>query len=185
MLLEQVDEGKPFYIKNADCESITGTFNARSSNGEVTIVEDDSKEGNHAFLVKADSSIAKKSWTYFIVPTRFKPGVTYKIDLDVKAVSDQNGNPVQNAVMVVNLRYTDKDANGNFKTMMDHALNANQAKSSTGGEWVHISTEHRISDAATDRGNDYFTIFANPQGDDANPINITYMVDNIVITVVE
>ena len=184
-LLEQADEGKPFYIKNSDCESITGTFDARCSNGEVTIVEDDSIPGNHAYLVKADASIKKKSWTYFIVPTRFKQGVTYKIDFDVKVVSDQNGNPVDNAVMVANLRYTDKDANGNFKTMMDHPLNNSQGKSSTGGDWVHVSAEHKISESSTDRANDFFTIFANPQGDDANPINMTYMIDNIVITVVE
>jgi len=184
MLLMAADEGKPFYIKNPDAESITGNHDATSGNCEVSIVEDDEKQGNKAYLLTPTVS-SKKSWSYFIVPTRFKPGVKYRIDVDIKAVSDQNGNPVTNGTFVVNFRYTDKDSSGNFKTMMDHPLNDARVTASTVDGWVHLTCEHTISEASIDRSNDFFTIFANPQGDDTNPINMSYMVDNIVVTVVE
>ncbi|MBQ8758478.1 MAG: hypothetical protein IJZ20_02175, partial [Clostridia bacterium] len=181
-LLLAADEGAPFFIANPDAEG--DRCDATSGNAKITIVEDDEIEGNHAYLVEA-SVTDKKSWTYFVVRTRFKPGVTYRIEYDIKAVSDHNGNSVEKASFSPNLRYTDLDADGNLKTGADHPISKGTVYSSTGEGWVHVSCEHTVSADSTSRDSDRFTVYANPADVDGGFLNMTYMIDNIKISVVE
>ena len=183
-LLMAADEGAPFYMANPDAEGGSDNLGGYSPNGECTIVKDDEIEGNHAYLVKATVK-DKKSWTYFIVKTRFKPGVTYKVEYDIKAVSDQNGEDITNAAFSPNFRYTDKLADGTVKSGADHPISEGTVKTSTGDGWVHVSCTHTVSVNSTDRSTDQFTIYADPGGDDITPSNRTYMLDNFKISVVE
>ena len=78
------------------------------------------RKGNKVFMItpKAQTS---KSWTYFIVPTRFKPGVTYKVEFDYRLLGDLDGNEANNIPFAANFRYTDYNKNGELKVKMDHA----------------------------------------------------------------
>ena len=169
--LMAADEGAPFYIKNSDAESIT------------IIAVDPDNANNKAYLVKP-SVKDKMSWTYFYVPTRFKPGVTYKIEYDIKAISDHTGKPVTNAKFVPNIRYTDVNASGALVPRMDHPINTGVVKSSTGGGWIHCSIEHTVSEKSSERSNDYFTVYSEPFGTNEAPGNVSFMIDNIVVSVV-
>ena len=113
--LYAVDEGAPFFIQNADAELTTSNANLSKN---TSIVEDELIPGNHAYLVVSENN-TKKSWVYFMAPTRFKPGATYKVSFDARVVSDHNGNPAKNALLTWNMRYSE-NVDGQFKQTVDH-----------------------------------------------------------------
>jgi hypothetical protein len=78
--LKAADEGKPFYVKNADAEIATIADEFSNGSSKVSVVDDDLRPGNKAFLITTD--IKTKVWTYLCIPTRYKPGVTYKVDFE-------------------------------------------------------------------------------------------------------
>ncbi len=183
-LLAEADEGKPFHIPNANGEDTGIPLIASSSSAVISIAEDDLIKGNHAYKVAIKDNADVKRWNYFIIPTRFKPGVTYKVELDVRVLQDQRGNDVTNASIAYNFRYTD-EVNGEIKGSADHHKPFDK-KLSTSDGWYHVSFEHTINETSNDRSTDAFTLFANPQTNaDGTINNISYMVDNIVVTVVE
>ena len=178
--LLQADEGKPFYIGNPDAEDKDYLQPSHDSYVKLKIVEDDLKKGNHAFeLVPVGTN---KNWAYTMIPTRFKPGVTYKVEFDIRVTKDHTGADVDVAVLSWNLRYADL-SNGSFKQMADH--HANIGKFGTKDGWQHVSFTHKISQYSELRENDYFAIFANPiELPDGSYRNIGYMIDNISVSVV-
>ena len=125
----------------------------------------------------------KQTWSYFILPTRYKAGITYKVDFDLRVISDHKGEPVKTRV-VVNPRYTDK-IDGAIKERADHPENGQGIDISSEDGWVKASVTFTVSENSTLRTGDSFTIFANPPGDANNYQNVVYMVDNFVISVVE
>ncbi|MBP3580806.1 MAG: hypothetical protein J6K12_06125, partial [Clostridia bacterium] len=177
-----VDEGKPFYVKNADAQvaSIGAEFSTDAS--KVSVVDDDLRPGNRAFLITTDRKDIQV-WTYLVMPTRFKPGVTYKVDYEVRIVGDINGNPAVDVAICPNFRYTDYKADGSLKDMADHPTGSTKISTSDG--WVKLSVTHTVSEKSPQRASDYFTIFSSPIEIDGVPVNYAYMIDNIQVSVVE
>ena len=180
-LINAVNEGGPFYLENADAEDLTAEVPQLAGTTKLSIVEDELRKGNHAYLLTPNKD--KQTWSYFVVPTRYKPGVTYKVDFDVRVISDHNGAPVETKV-VVNPRYTDK-IDGAVKERADHPENGQPISISSEDGWVKASVTFTVNESSPLRTGDTFTIFANPPGDANEFKNIVYMVDNFVITVVE
>ena len=129
------------------------------------------------------SSALLASLNFFVVPTRYKAGITYKVDFDLRLVSDHNGEPVETKV-VVNPRYSEK-VDGSIKEGVDHPENGQPIALSSKDGWVKASVTFTVKEDSPLRTSDRFTIFANPLGDASNFKNIVYMVDNFVVSVVE
>ena len=173
-----VDNGEPFVVVNADAEDEKFDLDYGPGNATVVVVDDDIKKGNHAFLVTPKNN-ADKRWTYFIAKTRYKPGVTYKVEFDFRAVSDHYGADAVNIIPSVNFRYNDAASS-------DHAFGPEpKTKVSTKDGWIHYSCTHKVNETSTNRDNDFFTIFVDPRDTDAGFLNYAYMIDNITVTVVE
>ena len=176
------DKGEPFYLINPDGESGDNSDGAYySHNAKISIVDDPLKAGNKVISV-VPSIQDKVHWVYVYQKTRFKPGVTYKIEFDYYAAGDKDGNPVENVLPQVNLRYYDV-VNGQAKASADH--NKPVGKASTKDGWIHFTFEHTISANSTTRDYDEFSIFTSPLQDGDNFRNISYMLDNIKVSVVE
>jgi len=179
-LMMQADEGKPFYIENGDAEDVDVEPLSHSSYTNLIISEDNLKPGNHAFEHVPDGK--NKNWAYTMIPTRFKSGVTYKVEFDIRVTKDHTGADVEKASLSWNLRYTDI-VGGSYKPMADH--HAVLGIFGTDDGWQHVSFTHKVSDTALIRDNDYFAIFANPiEADDGSFRVIGYMIDNIKVSVV-
>jgi len=180
--LKLADEGQPFYVKNADAEiaSIADEFGNGAS--KVYVVDDDLREGNKAFLITTDKKTTK-IWTYLVIPTRFKPGVTYKVDYECRLIGDLEGNPAEGVSICPNFRYTDYQADGSVKESMDHPVGG--FKISTSDGWTKQSVTHTVKADSPMRMADSFTIFSSPIEKDGVVTNYQYMIDNIVVTVVE
>ena len=178
---KKADEGAPFYVKNADAEiaSIADEF----SNGAslIYVVDDDLRPGNKAFLITTNNK--NKTWTYLVMPTRFKPGVTYQVDYELRLVGDIKGNPAENVSISPNFRYASFNADGTIKESADHPITGKIISTSDG--WVKVSVKHKVAADSPLRTGDRFTIFSNPKEVDGVVTNFQYMVDNIVVTVVE
>ena len=180
-LKKAVDNGGPFYLDNADAEDLGAELSTLAGTTKLTIVEDDLRKGNHAYLLTPNKD--KQTWSYFVVPTRYKAGITYKVDFDLRLVSDHNGEPVETKV-VVNPRYSEK-VDGSIKEGVDHPENGQPIALSSKDGWVKASVTFTVKEDSPLRTSDRFTIFANPLGDASNFKNIVYMVDNFVVSVVE
>ncbi len=179
--LLEAENGAPFHIDNPDAEG-DGKMYAYSHNSVVEIVEDDLNPGNHAYKLTPPKD--KKTWGYFMMPTLFKPGVKYRVEFDIRILTDTNGNPVEAQSLNWNMRYTDVDSNGVTKEMMDH--HDTLGKFSTSDGWKHVSFEHKVNEASPLRNKDILSFFSNPiDKPDGTFVNISYMLDNFVVTVVE
>ncbi len=179
-LLMAADEGKPFYIENADAEDLSIEPLYHPGYTQHKIVEDDLIKGNHAFEHVPDGKT--KNWAYTMIPTRFKTGVTYKVEMDVRITKDHTGADVEATNICWNMRYTDI-VNGAYKEVADH--HAVLGNFGTADGWQHVSFTHTITDTGTIRTNDYFAIFANPVEVDGKYRVVGYMFDNIKVSVVE
>ena len=179
--LMAADEGAPFYIKNADAEDEIFAYDFKNDTSTVTVVDDDLRPGNKAFLVTPNGN-EMKIWSYFRVKTRFKPGVTYKVDYEYRLLGDLEGNAAENVEVCPNFRYSD-EKNGEVKVMVDHATGAKRVSTSDG--WIKMSVTHKISEKSLARGSDQFTVYTGPSEVDGKITNYKYMIDNIVVTVVD
>ena len=145
------------------------------------ISEDDLKKGNHVFEHVPNGK--SKNWAYMMLPTRFKPGVTYKVELDVRVTKDHTGADVEKTSVCWNMRYTDI-VNGAYKNVADH--HAVLGAFGTADGWQHVSFTHTITDTGIIRTNDFLSFFANPvEMDDGSYRVVGYMIDNIKVTVVK
>ena len=180
--LYAVDDGAPFFIQNADAELTSSNANLRKN---VSIVDDELIEGNHAYYVVPESNTGK-NWVYFIAPTRFLPGATYKVSFDARVVSDHNGNPAKDALLSWNMRYAD-NVDGQFQQTVNHYASFRDQKLSTEDGWQHFEFEVTIKEDIPDaRQYDLFCFFMDPQDGGADGfLNFSYMVDNIKVETVE
>ena len=179
-LLMAADDGKPFYIENADAEDLNYVPVPVFSYETPVISEDDLKKGNHVFEHVPNGK--SKNWAYMMLPTRFKPGVTYKVELDVRVTKDHTGADVEKTSVCWNMRYTDI-VNGAYKNVADH--HAVLGAFGTADGWQHVSFTHTITDTGIIRTNDFLSFFANPvEMDDGSYRVVGYMIDNIKVTVV-
>ncbi len=178
--LRTADVGKPFYIENPDAENHLVKPLSHLGYTALRIVVDPDNENNHVFEYVPSGD--KKHWAYTMIPTRFKPGVTYKVELDIRVTKDHTGSPVEKAFLSWNLRYTDV-VDGSYKSMADH--HSSLGSFGTDDGWQHVSFTHTVSLASEIRDNDYFALFANPiELQNGSYRNIGYMIDNIKIEVV-
>jgi len=180
--LNAADNGAPFYIENADAEDVNNRANLTTGSTTVTIVEDDLRAGNHAYKLVPEGK--KQTWTYFRAKTRFKAGVTYKVEFDLRILTDLDGNEGVGVTAKMNPRYTDMK-NGVFASSVDHPLNKEVITQSSSDGWVRHSLTFTVNEISPDRGSDEFTIFVDPKGDKTEYTNFCAMLDNFVVTVVE
>ncbi len=181
-LMMQVDEGAPFYIENADAEDINSRANLATGSTTVTIVEDDLREGNHAYLLVPASS--KKTWCYFKADTRFKAGATYKVEFDLRILTDQHGADGVNVTAKVNPKYTDI-VNGEIRSITDHPIENSVFMANASDGWVRRSITFTIGSNIDVRDHDQFTLFVDPQDRDGQFYNYSAMIDNITVSVVD
>ena len=182
-IINAVDKGGPFYLDNADAEAENFDTDYGSGNTTVTVVEDDLNPGNHAFKI-VPKFYDKQAWTYFIIPTRFKPGVTYKVEFDFRMLGDGQNN--DRAIFPTpNFRYTDME-DGAYKEMKDHVSRCvPEPKILPEDGWMHYETTYTINESSNIRTKDYFTIFCDSYDEGGKIYNYSYMIDNIKVSVVE
>ena len=100
-----------------------------------------------------------------------------------KAWQENVCDPIDKAGIGWNLRYTDL-VDGAMKTLADHHGYLGTFSSADG--WQRVSFTSTITTTTTIRDNDYFSLYAGAvKGPDGEFINVGYMIDNIVVTVVE
>ena len=182
-ILNAVDNGGPFYIDNADAEKLDTDNNYGTGNSKVTIVEDPDKKGNHVYLVEP-MMYDKQVWTYIVIPTRFKPGVTYKVEFDYRTVGDgQNNDTGMNPSP--NFRYTDL-VDGANKENVDHVSHVTDRTKILPSEgWKHYETTYTVKESSMIRTTDRFTIYVDSIMENGKIYNYSYMIDNIKVSVVE
>ncbi len=105
----------------------------------------------------------KKSWTYFLVDTRFVSGAEYNISFEVKLLSDKATS------VCPNLRYTGND--GKY----DHVLSS--VSLTPNGDWVKVKAKHIVGGLSSEQQQNMFSVYANPIGD----TGASFMIRNIVV----
>ncbi len=158
----------PIAIVNGDAEGEEIVFN--SHNASVKIVEDPFKEGNHMWF--AEVVKPGKQWTYFRHPFKFKQGITYKIDFDIK-IQGNNANIASftDTSFCVNIKYPDIGATNDI----DHVVGRNIGISMADG-WVHYAGEFTPEKVDYEEDSE-FTIYVNPKEE----VSFSYYIDNVVI----
>lgn len=167
--LTAADVTTPGVIYNGDAEGDDiSMWWAGGANLEVVTEEN----GNRAFMLK--SNTGAKTWVYLMTEYNFIPGKTYKIEADIKVVSDENGNKGESKV-TCNFRYQDSI---NGQNGYDH----NTVFAVSSGEWAHIEGEYKVEtmDKPQNKQNQV-SFYCNPIGD----LGCNYMVDNVKITLVD
>ncbi len=177
--LSIADKGGAFHIENGDGE---GEYNvskySRNGNIDVSIVNDELIDGNKALLVK-NKNTDKMTWSYIDIPTRYKPGVTYTVEFDIRLVSDCHGNTDVSSDFSPNFRYADV-IGGATKSMADHAVASKPVYTiSSSDGWVHCYVTHTVSALSPSRTNDFFSLYVSPSEKDGVIYNYSYMLDNI------
>ena len=121
-------------------------------------------------------------WSYICFKTRFKPGVTYKVEFDYRLVGSAADGSAGNTEMSPNFRYADVK-NGEEKSMVDHTAGGRKVSTSDG--WIKVTATHTVKENSATRDGDQFAIYTGPSEVDGIITNYNYMIDNIVVTVVE
>jgi len=154
-------------IMNGDAEGDGITFASPSAN--ISIVKDETKEGNHVYQFKGNSS--GKGWTYAVHKYPFETGKRYKISFDARGVSDTKGNKVDMRLLV-NIQYPSNSGEthyaGNFILPAD-------------GSWVHHETVYTVQ-PMTETGKSFFSCYIDPPSEDSSGI---FQLDNVVVEEVE
>ncbi|MBO4950105.1 MAG: S-layer homology domain-containing protein [Clostridia bacterium] len=181
-IINAVDAGGPFYIDNADAEIVDSKNNYGTGNSKVTIVEDPDNKKNHVYLVEP-KMYNEQVWTYIVIPTRFKPGVTYKVEFDYRTVGDGQGNKT-GMHPSPNFRYTDLIGGAN-KENADHVSRVTDMTNILPEDgWMHYETTYTVNETSMIRTTDHFTIFVDSILEGGKIYNYSYMIDNIKVSVV-
>lgn len=139
-----------------------------SYNATVAIAEDPEAHLNQCYHVTGTPG----NWLYTLKQVTFTPGTTYQIDFDV--MLDSTGKNEASEIFC-NMQYL--DASGT----VDHLVKELRISKSDG--WVHYSARYTIDSASTNRGNDQFTIYSNPKGNN-NEKETAYYLDNVRVVAV-
>ena len=171
---ETVDD-LPMEILNGDAEDTNNVKAFASHNGKVSIVDDPDGRNGHSWLV-IPANPGARTFLYFTQECRFKAGMSYTVDFDVRVASDdQNLQPAADfeASIQFNPQFIDAKA---VSAGVNHIVAGKKIKVSDG--WTHFSCEFTVPENCTDRSKDLFSIYSNPS---AANTGIGYYVDNITI----
>jgi len=150
-------------IVNGDAEGKAITFTSPSA--KVTIVEDETKAGNHVYQFTGSGS--GKVWTYAVHRYPFETGKRYKISFDARGVSDTKGNKMDMRLLV-NIQYPSNSGEthyaGNFILPAD-------------GSWVHYETVYTMQ-PMTKAGDTLFSCYIDPPTDNSGGI---FQLDNVIV----
>ncbi len=150
-------------IINGDAETekvITFT----SPTAKITIVEDETKKGNHVYQFTGPD---RKAWTYAVHSYPFVAGKRYKISFDARAVSDSKGDKVR-MNLAVNIQYPSETGN-------DH--HAGSVWLEADGKWVHYEGVYTVQ-PMTEVGKASFSCYITPPSDEVSGI---FQLDNVVV----
>ncbi len=167
--LKPEDVTAPGVVYNGDAEGEDFSM-WTSSSSELSIVTEEN--GNRAFLLTPNTG--KKAWVYLMTTYNFTPGKKYKIEADVKVISDESGAAGESKV-TCNFRYQDTE---NGQNGYDH----NTVFAISGGEWAHMEGEYVVAtmDKPQNKVNQ-LSFYCNPIGE----LGCKYMVDNIKVTMLD
>lgn len=157
--LDRAEKG--IVVVNGDAEDADNptAFYGEAKNAKVEIYKD-AEKGN-VWKVTPDSD--GKVWSYMRQKVAYVPGVTYKVTADIKAVNeDENGFVCCNAV------YKDGDK-------VDHVVWQNNTINGT--DWKHFEFTFTVPITSTDRSQDKFCFYSNPNGDKG----FAFLIDNITV----
>ena len=160
---------RPFAIVNGDAEDTSKVAFSDSKN-RMKIVEDPDKPGNHCYMLLCDDI---QIWLYARQKCTFKPGATYKVEMDVRIAAhgtDTDLDPSFKGVILANMQYADPDA-----ASADHIVDRISVTPAEG--WKHFTFEFTVNPDSTDRSKDMFTLYSDP----VNDIGVGYYFDNIVV----
>ncbi len=174
-LLKKDDVKFPGEIVNGDAEGADISMYS-ATGGTLDVVTEDN--GNKAFHVKPNTM--NKTWNYFITPFNFIPGAKYKVSADIKLVADAAGNTNITSKLTCNFRYQDT-TNGHQNGYEHNSIVGKDITPADG--WVHFEGEYIVETMDANKGGrqDCFTFYCNPAGD----LGCEFMIDNIVVTIVE
>ncbi len=154
-------------ITNGDAET-EGVNNFTSPNAKITRVEDSAKAGNHVWRVTGPK---EKAWAYMIHDYPLVEGTVYKLSVKARAVSDTNGNKVQQKFHF-NVQYNDETAQfGKNHQFASFTLPAD-------GSWVQCEKEVIITNK-TGNSINTFSVYADPTDESSSAI---FEVDDFVVT---
>ena len=144
-------------------------FTVSTAVGTEKKYEEDGKK-----VVEAVPNAGQSNILYTTAKTAFVPGGTYKLTLEVKGTKNANGADYQNASLILNMMYTDPDANGG----KNHSLKT--VKISSNGAWTPVEIEFTVPESCTDRKNDSVSMYSSA----VDGISSGYAVRNAVLTLV-
>ena len=173
--LKMEDVKTPGVIVNGDAEDADFSM-YKVDGGTLEIVTED--DGNKAFLITPTTG--QKRWMYFTTPFNFIPGAKYKIEADLKVISDEAGNEDIKTKITCNFRYQDT-IHGHQNGYEHNAIIGKDQTPADG--WVHMEGEYTVETMDANKNNrvDTFSFYCNPVGD----LGCKFMIDNIVVTIVE
>ncbi len=154
-------------IINGDAER-PGLNTFTSPTATISVIEDETKPGNHVYFFKGKQM---KAWTYAVHQYPFEAGKTYKISFDARAVSDSEGNKVDQ-VLSVNIQYASPSG-------QNHG--AGDLKLPADGSWQHFEREYTVGDMLTTAGA-AFSCYITPPSETTSG---TFILDNVKVTEVK
>ena len=172
--LNKEDVKTPGVIVNGDAEDADFSM-YKVDGGTLEIVTED--DGNKAFLITPTTG--QKRWMYFTTPFNFIPGAKYKIEADLKVISDEAGNEDIKTKITCNFRYQDT-IHGHQNGYEHNAIIGKDQTPADG--WVHMEGEYTVETMDANKNNrvDTFSFYCNPVGD----LGCKFMIDNIKVTVI-
>lgn len=162
-----VEADEPYSLLQDDAEGEQGF-----SGSMVELVTDPRAEKNKCYYAHSNDA---RRWLYATNQNvQFKAGMTYQIDFDV--MLDPNGHN-ESSQIICNMRYYDSRTDTSIVlNHQDHIVMQMNVSKADG--WVHYSVQHTVPDFCTDRSQDAFCIYSNPQGD----YTTSYYFDNVRVT---
>lgn len=152
---------------NADpCNNLSSSGYFAGGNSKVSVVKEGGDHGN-VFHVQATTS--GKSWTYLWTKMEFKPGKTYIVEADVKALPKNGaGEEITKGNIGFCLKFDGKD----------HGIKMTAVTT----DWTHATAEYTIPETMQPNpDSDMFGIFTDPIDD----VACSFAVDNITVKVKE
>ena len=154
-------------ILNGDAEKVE-IMTMTSPSSKVSIVEDETKPGNHVYRAVAPDS---KVWTYMVHAYPFEEGKTYKISFDARGLGDSKGNKTD-IRLSVNIQYPSIDG-------QNHG--AGDLNLTADGAWHHYEKEYTIGKMLSKDGAK-FSCYITPPTENSSGI---FELDNLVVTEVK
>lgn len=142
------------------------------------IVADPENPDNNCYFAKGNQGDeGKLEWIYAGQSVTFTPGMTYKVECDIK-LAEHGGKPITDpdfkAIILSNIRYSHP-----AEASVDHIVARKELSVADG--WVHFTYEFEIPEASKSRIADQVTLYADPVGG----LGVGYYFDNVKVTEVK